>query len=421
MAYFGRDRGMKTSRSRNKQDKARTRVLHICNWYPSVLNPKEGPFIERHVKAVSLYCDNEAWHIGLQPTSGTWRWTCRSSSADRTFAAEVRCHKWRLIEWVTYLLVVWAWFTRDRSKTYDVVVLHIAYPLAVRFQSLQRLFRVPIVLAEQWSAYHFSFHTRAKGLRRIRSIFDHEAPLICVSRALLTDIEVFSGIQQRCAVVIDNVAETTVFHMVTDASPIEGRFFAIANWRSPKRPLVLIEMMARLRDAGITAELRFAGGGPLTGQMNDAIIRLGLGDRVSLIGHLDPAAVAHEMRLAHGVLHASDYETYSAVCAESLCCGTPVLASDVGGIGEYLSTMEGSRLVLDNDPQTWAQELRSAWVAMLRSDRQATSARMMARASTSNVGLRFSNFLDAVVLRDKDLTAVGATASPEGDRPDGSA
>lgn len=381
------------------------RVLHICNWYPSVLNPAEGPFIERHVKALSAHCHNEAWHIGVQPARGPWRYTRKSLRADRTFAAEVRTHRWLLIEWATWLLVAWAWATRRKRGPFDVVVLHIAYPLGTRLRSLEKMFGVPVVLAEQWSAYHYSFHANGKGLRRIRDIFGHGAPLTCVSHSLLKDIEAFSGKPQQHAMVIDNVAETSVFHYHPGSRPEEGRFFAVASWRTPKRPMALIGMMARLRDAGIRAELRLAGGGPKTEEMSRAVEELGLGDRVTLLGRLSPEAVAREMRAAHAVLHASDYETYSAVCAEALCCGTPVLASNVGGISEYVPAMDGSHLVDDNEPETWERALLAAWESLLNADRRATSEKMAARASTASVGARFHAFLRAVADRRYEIQA----------------
>jgi glycosyltransferase involved in cell wall biosynthesis len=318
--------------------------------------------------------------------------------ADRSFVAEVRTRRWRFIEWATVLLVTWAWITKGRRRPFDVVVLHIAYPLGVYLRFLRWMFGVPVVLVEQWSAYHYSFNAKGRGLRRIRQIFGHGAPLVCVSRALVQDIEAFSGMTQDNVLVLDNVAETTVFHPVPGDRPVEGRFFAVASWRMPKRPLVLIGMMALLRDAGLKAELRLAGGGPMLEAMKESITSLGLEGRVTLLGRLAPEAVAVEMRRAHAFLHASDYETYSAVCAEALCCGTPVLASNVGGIKEYLPDMIGSHLVDGNEPEVWERTLRGTWASLWNADRPATAARMSARASTKVVGSRFHAFLQEVVI-----------------------
>ncbi len=297
---------------------------------------------------------------------------------------------------MSFLALVWAWATRDRSKSFHLINIHIAYPLAVQISFLERMFKVPIVITEQWSAYHYSFNSQSKGLQRIRRIFHHNIPLICVSKALKKDIERFSGKEQRKVAIVDNVAESKIFAWSPDHAPVEGRFFAIAGWRFPKRPDVLIEMMGLLRDSGKNAVLRLAGNGPKMQEMKAQITDLGLEGRVILLGHLDPRQVADEMRTAHALLHCSDYETYSAVCAESLCVGTPVIASDVGGISEYMTQATGA-LVANNDAQSWTEVVQCSWSSTLAANRENISYYMTGRASTETVGKRYAEFLDEVL------------------------
>lgn len=372
------------------------RVLHICNWYPGPLNPNEAPFIRRHVESLKGHCDNVVWHISIRSNNGKWGWPKKGDLADRTFVVQVPRMKSLLIEWGTFALVIWAWLTRPRGVKYDIVNIHITYPLAIRVTALRRMFGVPIVLTEQWSAYHNSFRSQSKGLDRTRAIFSHGVPLICVSRSLLKDIEIFSGEKQERFAIIDNVAQSEIFHFNPECKPLEGCFLAVSGWRYPKRPDLLVHTMALLRDAGIKAHLRLGGDGPQMEAVRTAIAELGLEDRITLLGRLTSEQVAQEMQQAHAFLHPSEYETYSAVCAESLCCGTPVVASDVGGIGEYLAQAPGSALVPEHDPLVWKETLLSNWSRMLIVDRSAVSGYMLARASMASVGKRYFDFLKEV-------------------------
>ncbi len=372
------------------------KVLHICNWYPNILGPEETPFIRRHIIALEPHAKNTVWHIEVRHSMKAPRLVRKSLFADRTYLGFLPLKQYFFIEWCTTLLLIWAWFTRNRSQEFDLINIHIAYPLAMRTRFIQWMFGKPIVLTEHWSAYHYSFNSKSTGLERIRKIFHHGLPLISVSNALIKDIEKFSGVRQERARVVDNVAETKHFHWVPGTKPVEGRFFAIAGWRFPKRPDVLIEMMALLRAKGITAELRLAGNGPKMESMEKSIQQLGLSEQVILLGHLTPENVAAEIRKSHALLHCSDYETYSAVCAESLCTGTPVIASNVGGISEYMTTDTGV-LVENNDAESWSQAVKDGWVLTLEADRTQISSYMTARASTEQVGARYSVMLKEVI------------------------
>lgn len=382
---------------------AKPRVLHICNWYPNVDGPGETPFIRRHVESLAPHFDQQVWHIEVRSMkSDRWKLVTHNLLADRTYMLFVRTHRWLIIEWLTTLLLLWAWFTRDRSKSFDLVNIHIAYPLGLRTRLIKRMFKVPLVFTEQWSGYHYSFNSTSKGLNRIRGIFEHDVPLICVSRSLVEDIERFSGIPQKNAAVVDNVADTEFFHWTPDNDPQPGRFFAIAGWRFPKRPDVLLRMAGALKQRNVAFQLRLGGYGKLIPEMESIITELGLENNVVMLGHLDPVSVAHEMRNAHALLHCSDYETYSAVCAESLCMGTPVIASNVGGIREYMTSDTGA-LVDRNEPELWLRVLLDAWDRTLHADRKRIAEHMHIRAATVNVGERYSAFI-------KEVMSKGATA-----------
>ena len=163
-----------------------------------------------------------------------------------------------------------------------------------------------------------------------------------------------------------------------------------------KRPDVMIESLARMRALGWPARLRMAGNGSKLEAMKVQIAQLGLEAHVDLLGQLDERSVAKEMDQAHALLHASTYETYSVVTAEALCCGTPVIATDVGALPELIGTGMG-RLVPSNDPGEWTRVWAEAWHELLHVDRQAVSRRMSERADIKSVGARYAAILNAEI------------------------
>ncbi|MBP7408500.1 MAG: glycosyltransferase family 4 protein, partial [Flavobacteriales bacterium] len=221
-------------------------------------------------------------------------------------------------------------------------------------------------------------------------------PVIVVSRALQGDIERFAGPPLPTMHVVDNAVSQAVFHPDPTILPEPGRFFTLAAWRFPKRPDLLLDALVQLRAEGYDARLRIAGVGPGSPAMIERIASLGLGAHVELLGQLDEHAVADEMRRAHALVHASDYETYSAVCAEALCCGTSVIASRVGGIPEFVTDQLGV-LVPENSVAAWVRCWKEAWQPLLVIDRNQLAATMAQRAGSATVGAQYHRVLKAVL------------------------
>lgn len=87
---------------------------------------------------------------------------------------------------------------------------------------------------------------------------------------------------------------------------------------------------------------------------------LGLDECVEFAGARYPEELADEYRRARLVVLPSRAECFPSVIIEALLCGTPVVASDVGGIAEQVGPY-GS-LVPPNDPTALATAIRTSLV-----------------------------------------------------------
>lgn len=86
----------------------------------------------------------------------------------------------------------------------------------------------------------------------------------------------------------------------------------------------------------------------------------GLGPRVTFAGPLGREDLHRAYAASDLLVLASRFETYAMVVAEALGHGVPVLATDVGGVGEALGG--GGVTVPADDPRALAEALR-AWLA----------------------------------------------------------
>jgi len=80
-----------------------------------------------------------------------------------------------------------------------------------------------------------------------------------------------------------------------------------------------------------------AGSGPSLGSLREAARRLRLGRAVRFAGFVPDAELAALVAAADCVVVPSRYEPFGLVALEAAAAGTPVVASDVGGLREFVA------------------------------------------------------------------------------------
>ena len=116
---------------------------------------------------------------------------------------------------------------------------------------------------------------------------------------------------------------------------------------------VLLEAWTRLHDNQTV--LWLVGGGPLESRLRGEAARLGLADRVVFAGARLQPELPDWYRAADLTVLPSLSEGMPNVLLESLACGTPFVASDVGGVREIASG--GGDLVPPGEPSALAEAI----------------------------------------------------------------
>lgn len=122
----------------------------------------------------------------------------------------------------------------------------------------------------------------------------------------------------------------------------------------------LIEACARLRDRGIRFRCVIVGSGPLRGELDALIGRLGMGAEVSLRGamtHADLVGLYREADLfvlAPRIAENGDRDGIPNVIAEAMASDVPVIATDVSGIPELVAHEVSGLLVPSRQPEALA-------------------------------------------------------------------
>jgi len=99
---------------------------------------------------------------------------------------------------------------------------------------------------------------------------------------------------------------------------------------------------------------------------------LGLGDEVQFLGKRGQKELPYYYSSADVVVVPSNYESFGMVALEAMACGTPVIASQVGGLAYLVRDGETGYHVPNNDPEALAQKI---YDLMMNSDRRAEMSR----------------------------------------------
>jgi glycosyltransferase involved in cell wall biosynthesis len=132
----------------------------------------------------------------------------------------------------------------------------------------------------------------------------------------------------------------------------------VGNLTDAKGVDVLVVAFARLAAEGACHRLVVVGDGPERGALETSARALGVSEAVDFEGALPREGVAERMRAADLVALPSRREGLGLVVLEAMACGTPAVASRVGGIPEVLLDPACGRLVAPDDPDALAVGMR---------------------------------------------------------------
>lgn len=355
------------------------RILHIASWYPHRRDPLEGGFIADRISGLAPYAENHIVHMQLKRTSGRIIFSRTTGDRYSGLILEAPFLRWRWLEaWSPSMLL------RDLTSldlhSFDLVVVHVAYPLLVYFRKIRPRIPVPVILSEHWSAYRMQFNlpTGHAALERMKGMLNGVDGLIVVSQVLRRDMTSFFGVLPATFVVPNAVREDLFRYR---GSGRRHGALAVNRWTDIKQPMILLEAW-RIFLYGHPGEmLTIAGDGPRLKEMRQWVVSRGLSSSVRFTGALQPSEVARLMQDAHLLVVSSRHETFSLSAAEALMCGTPVVSTPLEVAREWCSEED---CMVASGP-TASDLARAMSVAFVREwDRSAMSARAAERFASSH-------------------------------------
>ena len=371
------------------------KILHISNWYPNKWDDLEGIFVKEQYKVFSRVAKSHMLNVQVRNGKKLFHYEyTHYSKSEEGYYLFTRIKSQKIIEILTTLLLLWALY-KSKCKQYDVLHFHIAYPLLTYYSWWKKLVKIPILISEHWSAYHFNFYMswETKKLDRIKGIFKQGIPLITVSKALLKDIQKFSNTEEFPSIVIPNVIDQTTFYYrdtVPNDTPV---FFTVNNWRKIKNPFAMLEGFLKIHRKRLNFRLIIGGYGEELDKMKSYIEEQGFSDKVKFLGKMTKQEIATSLYNSDVYLFSSTYETFSVVCAQALCCGVPLLGPRLDAIEEYADSKSFLSLK-ENTADEWEKHIELFIHNRATYDRKEIANSANRYLSNENIARKYKEILD---------------------------
>ena len=272
----------------------------------------------------------------------------------------------RWLHATTWLLSLWLQRGRAlRKGGYDCLLLSWAYPDAAGAGWLARRLGIPYAVKVHGSDLNVQAEFPLRR-RQIRSALRGAGAVLTVSRALADKAVAIGAVAARTRVIYNGV-DSTLF---APGSRTQSRerlglpadapvLLYVGNLKDSKGCLDLLEAFPALLAAQPQARLIYVGAGPCRTELLQRAAVPACGDRVTLVGAVAHDALGDWFRAADLLCLPSHNEGVPNVVLEAMACGTPVVASRVGGIPEVLPDYAGL-LVPPRDPAALAAALIEA-------------------------------------------------------------
>ncbi len=369
------------------------RVLVFSSLFPSEARPRHGIFVETRLAHLVKDCAIDArviapvpWFPSSSPRFGAYAaFAATPRRATRPNGVEVTYPRYAMLPRVGTALQPGS---MARAALADAVALqragwqpdlidaHYLYPDSVAAAIVAERLNLPLVITARGTDVNVLAHMRGPG-RRILRAAQRAGAVITVSSRLkqaLLDL----GMAASKVVVLRNGVDPDMFKP-TDRHAARARFgfdsqpiaVCVGNLVEEKGFELAIDALVQMQDW----QLLIVGDGPARAQLAGHAARAGVASRVRFHPNMAQAELADAYSAADVLLLTSTREGWPNVVLESLACGTPVVAVDVGAVGEMITDPAIGRVVAVRDAVQLAGAVDGLMLSRPERDRTRAHAR----------------------------------------------
>ena len=339
-------------------------ILFLPSWFPSRRNPYPGDFIKRHAESASLYNRVTVFYTAIDETIKQPELTEEKINNNLTiyifYYPVLKGVLSPVINGVKRFSALRKMYTKVFANSLpDLVHVHVAYPAGLFALYLKKRNGIAYIISEHDGIYmpgYDNYHVPGQFEKKMVPVIYRNAKKIhAVSKSLgaaLMDLKLTA----KTPVVIPNVVDTSLFNYKEKDRSRGFRFIHISsliNQKNPEGMLAAISLVKKQRDDFVVKII-----GPVKEKFRKIVTNLSLGEQVIFMGEIPYADVAKEISDSDAMIHFTRYETFGCVIAESLCCGVPVITTNLDVTKELVQDGVNGLLVNESDIEDLSGKIR---------------------------------------------------------------
>ncbi len=331
----------------------RKHILFLSSWYPSRILSDNGDFIQRHAQAVALKHDVTVVHAIKDPLLKTAKFKVEQNYHKGVNEIIVYC-KPALFKPFNLVYILQAFLEGIKLvKPFKVIHLNVVYPAGLIAVYLKYKYKLPVILTEHWTHLHQNkFNKLPKykqfAIKKILNAIDLALPVSDHLGKSLQKINAKVNYQ-----VIPNVVSLQLFRPKSISTSGKKRFLHLSHLGDEHKNITgMLNVAKQLAENGYLFEFYIGGNTNLNG-IKSFINQHQLTDFVFPFGKINHCDVNQEMKKSDCFVLFSRFENQPCVQAEAFASGIPIIATNVGGVNEFLPQDFGILIDSENEEQLY--------------------------------------------------------------------
>ena len=382
----------------------RKKILWLCSWYPSKMDPFNGDFIQRHARAAALFNDIHVIHVTYDYPNDVENSGQELNSIGQLTEQIVYFKKKKSLKAKLTNQLRWLALYKKAIRNYiikngkpDLVHLHVPIKAGILALWLKKNYKIPYLVTEHWGIYNHivedKYASRGVAFKRYtKKIFERASKFISVSDYLAKGVN--RQVCKKDYVVIPNTVDTDLFNYKEKEASV-FRFIHVSNMVPLKNAEGILRSFRNFIQHNANAELIMVGDSGT--QIRDYAQTLSFpAGALKFLGEILYTQVAAEMQKTDCLLLFSNIENSPCVIGEALCCGLPVITTNVGGIPELVH--ESNAIMIEpKDDEALTQAMHEMVTGINNYNRKKIAENAINKFSYSVIGKQINTVYEEII------------------------